>query len=137
MIYDEVITGFAKTGTMFAAQTFSVTPDIICCAKGPSNGAVPIAAMIAREDMADAFWGRPEDEAQFAHGNTFAGNPLACAVGISVINEIVGHELDKKAVRLGDYLTAKLEELKNTAWSAKSAAKAFCMAWSWSRTSEP
>ncbi len=57
LIFDEVITGFGKTGRMFAAQTFGVTPDILCCGKGISNGAVPLAAMIAREDLADAFWG--------------------------------------------------------------------------------
>src|SRR5579863_1354174 len=57
LIFDEVITGFGKTGAMFAAQTFGVTPDIICCGKGLSSGVLPIGAMIAREDMAAAFWG--------------------------------------------------------------------------------
>ena len=65
---------------MFAAQTFGVTPDLICCGKGLSSGMLPIGAMIAREDMAEAFWGNAEDDVQFAHGHTFAGNPLACAV---------------------------------------------------------
>jgi len=65
---------------MFAAQTLGVTPDIICCGKGLSNGALPIGAMIAREDMADAFYGLPADNVEFAHGHTFAGNPLAAAV---------------------------------------------------------
>jgi len=67
---------------------------------------------MAREDMGDPFYGKPEDEVQFAHGNTFAGNPLACAVGIAVIDEIVENQLDKKARRLGDYLSGKLEKLK-------------------------
>jgi adenosylmethionine-8-amino-7-oxononanoate aminotransferase len=67
--------------------------------------------MMAREDMADAFYGPVEDDIQFAHGHTFAGNPLACAAGIAVINEIVGQELDKKARRLGDYLVERLEGL--------------------------
>jgi adenosylmethionine-8-amino-7-oxononanoate aminotransferase len=112
LIFDEVITGFGKTGRMFAAQTFGVTPDILCCGKGLSNGAVPLAAMIAREDLADAFWGRPEDDVQFAHGHTFAGNPLACAAGIAVIDEIVERRLDAHAFEIGEYLTAKLESLK-------------------------
>ena len=55
LIFDEVITGFAKTGRMFAAQTYGVTPDIICTGKGISGGAIPLGAMIAREDMAEAF----------------------------------------------------------------------------------
>ncbi|HOK47512.1 MAG TPA: aminotransferase class III-fold pyridoxal phosphate-dependent enzyme [Bryobacteraceae bacterium] len=112
LIFDEVITGFGKTGNMFAAQTFGVTPDIICCGKGMSSGAMPIGAMIAREDMAEAFWGEPEKNIQFAHGHTFAGNPLAAAVGIAVIDEIVENGLDKKAAVNGEYLANKLECLK-------------------------
>ena len=112
LIFDEVITGFGKTGRMFAAQTYGVTPDILCCGKGLSNGAIPLAAMIAREDMADAFWGRAEDDVQFAHGNTFAGNPLACAAGIAVIEEIVERRLAEHAQEIGEYLAAKLESLK-------------------------
>jgi len=112
LIFDEVITGFGKTGSMFAAQTYGVTPDIICCGKGLSSGMVPIGAMIAREDMADAFWGAGADDVQFAHGHTFAGNPLASAVGIAVINEIVENRLDEKAGRMGDRLRTRLEGLR-------------------------
>lgn len=112
LIFDEVLTGFGRTGDMFAAQTFGVTPDIICSGKALSSGAVPIGAMMAREDMADAFYGPVEDDVQFAHGHTFAGNPLACAAGVAVVDEIVEQELDKKARRLGDYLVGRLEGLK-------------------------
>ena len=112
LIFDEIITGFGKTGQMFAAQTYNVTPDIICSGKGLSSGAVPLGAMMAREDMSEAFYGEEEDEIQFAHGNTFAGNPLSCAAGIAVIDEIVEKELTKKAQALGDYLFEKLEGLK-------------------------
>jgi adenosylmethionine-8-amino-7-oxononanoate aminotransferase len=112
LIYDEVITGMGKTGSMFAAQTFGVTPDLICCGKGLSSGMLPIGAMIAREDMADAFWGREEENVQFAHGHTFAGNPLASAVGIAVVDEIVENKLDARAKELGPYLAGKLEALK-------------------------
>ena len=112
LIFDEVITGFAKTGNMFASQTFGVTPDIICSGKGISSGAVPLGAMIAREDMAEAFRGAPEDGLYFAHGHTFAGNPLACAVGLAVLEEIVEQDLCAKAERLGGYLRQKLSCLK-------------------------
>ena len=111
LIYDEIITGFARTGAMFAAQTFNVTPDIICSGKGLSSGAIPLGAMITREDMGDAFYGEVEDEINFAHGHTFAGNPLACAVGIAVIDEIQHEKLDQKAQNLGDYLAEKLQKL--------------------------
>ncbi len=111
-IFDEVITGFGKTGSMFAAQTYGVTPDIICCGKGLSSGMIPIGAMIAREDMAEAFWGTADDDRNFAHGHTFAGNALACAVGIALVDEIVENQLDLKAWRLGEYLRVRLEGLK-------------------------
>jgi len=73
---------------------------------------IPLGAMIAREEMGEAFFGRPEDEVHFAHGHTFAGNPLACAVGLAVIDEIVEKGLDCRARELGDYLARKLEGLK-------------------------
>jgi adenosylmethionine-8-amino-7-oxononanoate aminotransferase len=112
LVFDEVITGFGKTGRMFAAQTFGVTPDILCCGKGISNGAIPLAAMVAREELADAFWGRAEDDVQFMHGQTFAGNPLACAAGIAVIDEIVERKLAENALEIGEYLATRLESLK-------------------------
>ena len=112
LIYDEIITGYGRTGNMFAAQTFGVTPDIICGGKGLSSGMIPLGAMIAREDMGDAFLGSPDDQNFFAHGHTFAGNPLAAAVGMAVIDEIVENKLDEKARAVGEYLAEKLERLK-------------------------
>ncbi len=112
LVFDEVITGFARTGNMFAAQTFGVTPDIICAGKGLSSGAIPLGAMMARSDMGDAFLGPGEADIQFAHGHTFAGNPLAAAVGIAVIDEIVEKDLCRKAAILGEYLVSKLEGLR-------------------------
>ena len=112
LIFDEIITGYGRTGNMFAAQTFGVTPDIICGGKGLSSGAIPMGAMIARENMGDVFFGPVDADIHFAHGHTYAANPLACAVGIAVIDEIVENQLDRKACETGDYLAAKLEGLK-------------------------
>lgn len=112
LIYDEIITGYGRTGNMFAAQTFGVTPDIICGGKGLSSGAIPMGAMIARQTMGDVFYGAIEADIHFAHGHTYAANPLACAVGIAVIDEIVEHKLDCKAQETGAYLASKLEGLK-------------------------
>ena len=113
LIFDEIITGYGRTGNMFAAQTFGVTPDIICAGKGLSGGAIPLGAMIAREDLADAFFGPAEAEIQFAHGHTYAGNPLACAAGIAVIDEIVEKGLCERARVLGAYLANRLEALRS------------------------
>ncbi len=112
LIYDEIITAYGKTGAMFAAQTFGVTPDIICGGKSLSSGVLPLGAMMAREDMGDAFLGPAEDNLNFAHGHTYAGNPLGCATGMAVIAEIVEQDLTTRARQLGEYLTQKLEGLK-------------------------
>ena len=112
LIYDEVITGYGRTGAMFAAQTFGVTPDIICAGKGLSSGVMPLGAMMAREEMGEAFYGPVEAEVNFAHGHTYAGNPLACAVGMAVVDEIAEKGLAEKARELGDYMAEKLEGLK-------------------------
>jgi adenosylmethionine-8-amino-7-oxononanoate aminotransferase len=112
LIFDEVITGFGRCGAMFAAQAYGVTPDIICSGKGVSSGAIPFGNMIARQTLGDAFLGEPEEHREFAHGHTFAGNPLACAAGIAVIDEIVEKRLAARANVLGERLAARLEGLK-------------------------
>jgi len=112
LIFDEVLTGYGKTGDMFCSQTYNVTPDIICAGKALSSGVVPIGAFMVREDMAEAFYGPEYPEIQFFHGHTFAGNPISAAAGIAVIDELVEKELLQKARRLGEYLRQRLEDLK-------------------------
>ncbi len=112
LIFDEIITGYGRTGAMFAAQTFATTPDILCGGKALSSGTMPLGAMMAREGMGAAFRGPAEDGLNFAHGHTYAGNPLACAVGIAVIDEIVEKDLCQNAQVRGEYLAAKLAGLK-------------------------
>ena len=111
LIFDEIITGFGRTGNMFAAQTFGVTPDIICGGKGLSSGAIPLGALMARESLGASFLGPAEDGVNFAHGHTYAGNPLACAVGIAVLEEIQEQNLTEKARARGAYLRGKLDQL--------------------------
>ncbi|MCX6621896.1 MAG: aminotransferase class III-fold pyridoxal phosphate-dependent enzyme [Acidobacteria bacterium] len=111
LIFDEVITGFAKTGAMFAAQTYGVTPDLICAGKGISSGTIPTGAMIAREDLAEAFRGPGSEGRNFAHGHTFAGSPLACAAANAVMDELVEGDYAGKAQRLGAYLFQRLSAL--------------------------
>jgi adenosylmethionine-8-amino-7-oxononanoate aminotransferase len=113
LIFDEVLTGFGKTGDMFAAQTFDVVPDILASGKGLSGAVIPSGAIMVREDLADCFYGRPEQEVQFFHGHTYAGNPLAAAAGIAVIEELLEKRLPEKARRLGEQLRRGLEGLKD------------------------
>ena len=112
MILDEIVTGFGRTGEMFAAQTFGVIPDIICAGKGLSSGAVPMGAMIANHEMAEPFRGPAEDNVQFFHGHTYSGNPLSAAVGIAVIDELVEKQLPQKARIMGAYLNERLQEFR-------------------------
>ncbi|MFP4444276.1 MAG: aspartate aminotransferase family protein [Spirochaetia bacterium] len=112
LIFDEIITGFGRTGSMFAAQTYGVIPDIICSGKGAAGGAVTLGAMIARQDLADAFWGEPEENVQFAHGHTFAGHPLGCAAGLAVISAINEENLLERCRVLGSRLSRGLKKLE-------------------------
>jgi len=78
LIFDEIFTGFGRTGAMFACAAAGVTPDIVTLSKALTGGTLPLAATVARAHVFDAFWG---DEADMAlmHGPTFMGNALACA----------------------------------------------------------
>jgi beta-alanine--pyruvate transaminase len=86
LVFDEVITGFGRTGNAFAAQTFGVTPDLITCAKGLTNGTVPMGAVIARQSIHDAFMQGPEHLIEFFHGYTYSAHPLACAAGLATLD---------------------------------------------------
>lgn len=111
LIFDEVLTGFGKTGDMFAAQTYGVTPDIICGGKGLATGVIPAGAMMAREDLAECFCGPLASNVQFQHGHTFAGNPLAAAAAVATIDELVDGDYAARARRLGERLRGRLEGL--------------------------
>jgi adenosylmethionine-8-amino-7-oxononanoate aminotransferase len=78
LIFDEVFTGFARTGTMFACEAAGVVPDIVTLSKALTGGTLPLAATIARRNVFDAFWSDDPAHA-LMHGPTFMGNALACA----------------------------------------------------------
>src|SRR4029079_3676639 len=78
LIFDEVITGFGRTGSAFAAQEFDVLPDMITCAKGPTNGSVPMGAVLVKKEIHDAFMVGPEAAVEFFHGYTYSCHPTAC-----------------------------------------------------------
>jgi adenosylmethionine-8-amino-7-oxononanoate aminotransferase len=82
VIYDEVMTGFGRTGTMFACERIGFTPDIICLAKGLTAGFLPMAATVATDAIYEGFRGQTFDRA-LAHGHSFTGNPLGCAAALA------------------------------------------------------
>jgi len=111
LIFDEIITGIGRTGQMFAAETFSVTPDILCIAKGLAGGYAPLSAMICRQPIANAFWGPAATNHGFVEGHTFEGNPISCAAGLAVLQEIIERDLCANARNQGQRLRLGLENL--------------------------
>ncbi|MDB9510943.1 adenosylmethionine--8-amino-7-oxononanoate transaminase [Kamptonema animale CS-326] len=82
LIYDEVMTGFGRTGELFACLKSTTSPDILCLSKGLSGGCLPIALTLATEKIYQAFWQDESDKA-FFHSHSYTGNPLACAVSVA------------------------------------------------------
>jgi beta-alanine--pyruvate transaminase len=85
LIFDEVITGFGRTGAPFAAQEFDVLPDMITLAKGLTNGCVPMGAVLVSKAIYEAFMQGPEGIELF-HGYTFSAHPSACAAGLATLD---------------------------------------------------
>jgi len=111
LIYDEIITGFGRLGTMFGSQHFEAPPDVTCCGKGMSGGYAPLAAILIRDRLAGAFYGEAEEHRQFHHGHTYAGNPVACAAGIAAVTQLIERDIVGNARRQGERLRARLVEL--------------------------
>jgi adenosylmethionine-8-amino-7-oxononanoate aminotransferase len=111
LIFDEIITGIGRTGQLFAAETFGVTPDVLCVAKGLGGGIAPISAMICRRPIADKFWGPAAENPGFVEGHTFEGNPIACAAAIAVLEEILERDLLANARAQGERLFQHFQSL--------------------------
>lgn len=107
LIHDEVMSGGGRTGRFFGAEHWDVAPDLICLSKGFGGGYVPLGAVIARDDMVETVL----DHGGFIHGHTYAGNPLACAAGLAVLEEIDTQDLTGNAARMGDVLASRLRDL--------------------------
>ncbi|MBI3990000.1 MAG: acetylornithine transaminase [candidate division NC10 bacterium] len=103
-ILDEIQTGMGRTGKLFAYQHWGASPDIMTLAKGLGGG-LPIGAMLAREEVAEHF-------TPGSHGSTFGGTPFVTAVAFAALSALLEENLPERAVKMGGYLMAKLEELK-------------------------
>lgn len=104
LIFDEVITGFGRLGTPFAADYFGVIPDLICCAKGLTNATVPMGAVIVKQTIHDAFMqAAPANAIEFYHGYTYSGHPLACAAAIAALDVYRDEKLFDRAAKMAAY----------------------------------
>jgi adenosylmethionine-8-amino-7-oxononanoate aminotransferase len=109
LIADEVAVGFGRTGTMFACEQESVTPDLMCLAKGLTGGYLPVAATLVTDAIFEAFLDAPWAGKTFFHGHTFTGNPLGCAAALASLalfdtNDVLGNIRSNEA-RLINRLT--------------------------------
>jgi beta-alanine--pyruvate transaminase len=109
LIFDEVITGFGRTGQAFAADTFGVVPDIMTMAKAITNGSIPMAAIAVREDIQQTILdASPPNSVEFFHGYTYSAHPVACAAALATLK--IFREEDTFA-RVRDLSPAFLEQI--------------------------
>ncbi|HET9097901.1 MAG TPA: aspartate aminotransferase family protein [Candidatus Baltobacteraceae bacterium] len=108
LIFDEIYTGFGRTGALFACQHEGVVPDILCIGKAMANG-FPISAAIARPSIMDVW---PESPGEALHTSTYLGNPMGCSAALANLGEIERLELPQRARQLGLMLGARLDALR-------------------------
>ncbi len=106
LIFDEVMSGFGRTGRWFACEHWGVIPDIMTLAKGITSGYVPLGAMVVSEELA----GWLQDH-EFASGLTSTGNPIACAAGIATVEAMREERIVENAAAMGEVLAAELPRL--------------------------
>jgi beta-alanine--pyruvate transaminase len=112
LIFDEVITGFGRLGAPFAADAFGVQPDIICLAKGMTNGAVPMGATVASDRIWEALSLGGGNAIELPHGYTYSGHPLACAAAQATISVLDADGLWTRAAETGPIFAAAIHALR-------------------------
>jgi beta-alanine--pyruvate transaminase len=111
LIFDEVITGFGRTGNMFASTTFDVVPDMILFAKTVTNGAAPLGGVIVKRSIHDALMNGPPHLAELMHGYTCSGHPLSCAAALAMIDVIEQEGLIDQVNTLSPYFEDAVHSL--------------------------
>ena len=116
LIFDEVITGFGRTGSMFGADSFGVTPDLMCIAKQVTNGAIPMGAVIASSEIYQTFMNQatPEYAVEFPHGYTYSAHPVACAAGLAALDLLQKENRVQSVAEVAPYFENALHGLKGS-----------------------
>jgi len=112
LIFDEVITGFGRTGAAFGADKYAVSPDLITCAKGITNGVIPMGAVLCRAEVHDAFMTGPEHLIELFHGYTYSGNPIAAAAGLATLETYREQALFERAAEFAPYWQEAVHSLR-------------------------
>ncbi len=116
LIFDEVITAFGRMGAATGAEAFGVTPDILNTAKQLTNGAVPMGAVIAKQEIYDTFMdqGGPEYLLELPHGYTYSAHPVSCAAALASLDILENENLFNRAAELAVILEDRVHQLKGT-----------------------
>ena len=109
LIFDEIITGFGRIGSMFAAEHFGVSPDLMTLSKGINSGYLPLGATLATEDIYRAFVDAKGQDGVLQHGSTTGGHPASCASAIANIDVILKEGLVRNAKEMGDYFLSEMQ----------------------------
>ena len=112
LIFDEVITGFGRLGTAFAADKFGVIPDLMTVAKGISNATVPMGGVFVRKHIYDGLMQGPEGAVDLFHGYTYSAHPLACAAASAVLDIYKDENLFERSAELSPYWEDGVHSLK-------------------------
>jgi len=112
LIFDEVITGFGRTGDWFASRRFGVTPDLMITAKGITNGAIPMGAVFVHRDIHAAFMQGPAADIDLYHGYTYTGHPVACAAALATLDLHERDALPQRAAELARYWEERAHALR-------------------------
>jgi beta-alanine--pyruvate transaminase len=114
LVFDEVITGFGRLGSPFAAQHFGVTPDICTMAKALTNGCIPMGAVACRDEIYETVTNAaPENAIEFFHGYTYSAHPAACAAGIAALDIYEREGLFERAADMSPYFASAVMSLKD------------------------
>ena len=114
LIFDEVITGFGRLGSPFAAKHFNVTPDLMAAAKGITNGSVPMGAVFAKRAIHDVFMTGPEHMVEFPHGYTYSAHPLACAASLGTLETYEDEGLLTRAAKMAPAFEHAIHSLRES-----------------------
>jgi beta-alanine--pyruvate transaminase len=114
LIFDEVITAFGRCGAMTGSDAFGVVPDIMNVAKQITNGTIPMGAVIASNEIYQAFMqqGGPDYMLEFPHGYTYSAHPVACAAALATLDILEDEKLPQRVAQLAPYFETGLHELK-------------------------
>ena len=113
LIFDEVITGFGRTGSWFASQEFGVAPDLMTVAKGITNGAIPMGAVFVHRDIHAAFMQGPTTDIDLYHGYTYSGHPVACAAALATLDIYEREDLPQRAREMAPYWEERAHALRD------------------------